>query len=372
MLLEHATILAFNFAASVAVIFINKLLFTSFAFRYTTLLTALHYVVTIIGLEILAALNVYERRASPATPRLLILSAVVGTAPALNNLSLSLNNLGFYQVVKLLVTPAIVGLEAHLYSKCLSLPRALALLGVCVGVGLAVVNDVSINAPGLMAACAWVPVAAVYKVLWSRVSKEESWHVFALMRWVMPRSTCLLLCLVPIIDPPGAFTGGFEWSVERVALIALSGAAAFLVNWSGFLVMGACSALTHTVLGQLKAVITILGGFFLFHQVYPPKAVAGAAVAVVAMVWYTKANLEESSPKNTPSGGGGSGAGAAVKRNRSDPSVELQERANNGGDESDAEGSGAERVRAPLLARGAESYFRDVGVVGQKAAGNEK
>ena len=90
------------------------------------------------------------------------------------------------------------------------------------------------------------------------------------------------------------------------------------------------------------------------------------------MVLYTKANLEESSPKSPPSAGGGSAGGAAVKRNRSDPSVELQERANNGGEESDAEGSGAERVRAPLLARGAESYFRDVGKIGQKAAGNEK
>ena len=51
------------------------------------------------------------------TPRLLLLSAVVGAAPALNNLSLSLNQLGFYQVVKLLVTPAIVALEAYLYAE---------------------------------------------------------------------------------------------------------------------------------------------------------------------------------------------------------------------------------------------------------------
>ncbi|KOO33249.1 hypothetical protein Ctob_010264 [Chrysochromulina tobinii] len=47
----------------------------------------------------------YVKRSSPMTPRILLLSAVVGTAPALNNLSLSLNNLGFYQIVKLLVYP---------------------------------------------------------------------------------------------------------------------------------------------------------------------------------------------------------------------------------------------------------------------------
>ena len=38
---------------------------------------------------------------------------------------------------------------------------------------------------------------------------------------------------------------------------------------------------------------TILGGWLLFQQVYPPKAIAGALVAVVAMVMYTKFNLDE-------------------------------------------------------------------------------
>ena len=67
----------------------------------------------------------------------------------------------------------------------------------------------------------------------------------------------------------------------------------FLSDWlrSGFLVMGACSALTHTVLGQVKAVVTIFGRWLLFGQVYPPKAIAGALTAIVAMVLYTKYTL---------------------------------------------------------------------------------
>ena len=76
-------------------------------------------------------------------------------------------------------------------------------------------------------------------------------------------------------------------------LVALSGVAAFFVNWSGFLVMGACSALSHTILGQLKAVIIILGGWMLFAQAYPPKSIAGAALAFIAIVGYTHANLSE-------------------------------------------------------------------------------
>ena len=288
---HDALALAFNFAASVGIIFINKAIFSSIHFRHTTFLTALHYVVTSLGLEVLAAFGVYEPRASPMTPRLLLLSAVVGAAPALNNLSLSLNHLGFYQVVKLLVTPAIVGLEAHLYNQHLSLARALALIGICVGVAIAVVNDISVQPAGLLAALCWVPIAAMYKVLWSRVSKEENWHTFALMRRVLPLSTVLLLVLAPIADPPDLLE--FKWTPRRAALVALSGVAAFFVNWSGFLVMGACSALSHTILGQLKAVVIILGGFMLFAHPYPPKSIVGASVAFCAIVWYTRANLLE-------------------------------------------------------------------------------
>ena len=305
-MLSNASFLAFNFVSSVVVIFVNKWLFVSFKFHFTTLLTAIHYLITLLGLELIAASGAYAKRASPTTPRLLVLSAVVGTAPALNNLSLSLNSLGFYQVVKLLTTPAIVGLEAGLYGATMSPARALSLAAICVGVGVACVNDVELNWAGCVAALSWLPVAAVYKVLWSRISKEEKWHTLALMRRVLPLSTVFLLALVPIIDPPGALA--FHWTPRRVALVALSGLAAFFVNWSGFLVMGACSALSHTVLGQLKACLIIVGGYLFFDQAYPPKSLCGASVAIVSMVLYTRFNVLEAEAKQggaaAPSGSG--------------------------------------------------------------------
>lgn len=150
---------------------------------------------------------------------------------------------------------------------------------------------------GLAAAIAWLPAAAVYKVLWSRTSKEEGWHTLALMRRVLPLSTLFLFTLVPIIDPAGL--SEFEWTPRRAALVLLSGVAAFFVNWSGFIVLGACSALSHTVLGQAKACVIIVGGWLFFRMAYPPKAIGGACVAIVAMVAYTHFNLVEQEAKAT-------------------------------------------------------------------------
>ena len=213
--------------------------------RFTCALTVMHYVVNLLGLELLRLCGAYEARnsarrcshldrrsltnpralscthvqsmyccahavhkqracilyalslsllqarASPLTLRLLALSAVVGFAPGLNNVSLKYNGLGFYQVltlplplplpltnnvalkhnglgfcqvVKLLVTPLIAGAEWSCYGHTLSAARALALTAVCLGVGVAVVSDVTINAAGAAASAAWLPVAAAYKV----------------------------------------------------------------------------------------------------------------------------------------------------------------------------------------------------------------
>lgn len=250
--LRDVLVLTFNFVSAVGIIFINKWVFDRMHFKWTTALTVLHYLLCMAGLEVLCMCGVFERRTSPLNSRLIVLASVVGLAPALNNLSLRLNNVGFYTVVKLLVTPVIVVMERVWYGAALSTPRAAALAGICVGVAFATVNDVSLNLAGCMVAVAWTPVAATYKVLWSRVAKEEDWNTLALMQRVMPLSTVLMALWVPILDPPGLLS--FAWSAERAALITLSGVGAFCVNWSGFLVLGACSALSHSVLGQVKSI----------------------------------------------------------------------------------------------------------------------
>ena len=95
-------------------------------FKFSCLLTAMHYMVTTVGLELLRLGGAYEHRASPITPRLLMLVLLVGSAPAVNNLSLRYNNLGFYQVNKLLVTPCIVTMEWVCFGITVSRPRLAA------------------------------------------------------------------------------------------------------------------------------------------------------------------------------------------------------------------------------------------------------
>ena len=289
--LASASYLASNFAAATGVIFLGKLIMSGLQFNFTCLLTAIHYTMTMVVLEILRLFGAYEKRDAPLSPRILLLCALVGGAPALNNLSLQLNSLGFYQVNKLLVTPCIVAMEWACYRIGVPRARGAALLTICLGVGIASVNDLSVSMAGAAASCATLPMNAAYKVLWSRVQKQEGWTTLALMRRVLPLSTAGLLVLASLCDPPGL--SSFAWTPRSAGLIVLSSLAAALVNWSGFLVIGACSALTHQVLGQLKACVVILGGWLFFEQVYPLKSVLGALLAAAAICAYTAINVRE-------------------------------------------------------------------------------
>ena len=84
----------------------------------------------------------------------------------------------------------------------------------------------------------------------------------ALMSVVLPFAICVQAVMSPLVDPPGILE--FQWSPDALLWIGLSGVFAFLVNFSGFLVMGNISALAHVLLGQLKTAIIMIGATFLF------------------------------------------------------------------------------------------------------------
>ena len=273
--------LTFNFLSAVGIIFVNKFLFSSLStpFNFPLALSIIHYAVTYSGLLLLRHGGVFKPRVGAGmTPRLWLLSVVVGIAPGLNNLSLQLNSVGFYTVVKLLVTPMIVVLEWALQGRTVSSLRGLALVTVALGVAISSVSDLTLQPAGLLTASLWLPVAAIYKVFWSRTQKEDGWETMPLMLQVLPWSALWMVLMVPFVDPPGL--AAFPFDAFNVLLIAVSGVAAFCVNYSGFLVLGHCQPLTHVVLGQVKSASLILGGALFFGQRPSARALLGAFIAI--------------------------------------------------------------------------------------------
>merc|ERR1712224_83685 len=113
----------------------------------------------------------------------------------------------------------------------------------------------------------------------------------ALMHCVLPYAMVVQLCVSPLVDPPGILQ--FEWTREAVFWILISGVAAFLVNFSGFLVMGNIGALAHVLLGQLKTSVICLGAYVLFDATYSNPQLISAAGAIFSIIGYTHVTLRE-------------------------------------------------------------------------------
>ena len=57
---------------------------------------------------------------------------------------------------------------------------------------------------------------------------------------------------------------GYPYNWASITMISLSAVLGLLVSMSTFLVIGALSSVTYNVVGHLKTVIILAGGFFLF------------------------------------------------------------------------------------------------------------
>jgi len=297
---KQLSYLAFNFFSTIAVTFINKICFSKVSFGYPAALCNIHFVITFLGVEIMRRFGVFHSLSNTkhqSTTNMLrdrnflVMVIVVGIVTPLNNTSLQLNSVGFYQIFKLLVTPGVVILEYILDKKILSSKRMLTLVAVCTFVLVSSRADLEFSMRGTICASVWVPLAAGYKVQWGRVKKQFSCSTLQLMHAVLPYGLLVQCLITPLVDPPGILN--FKWTKEAIFWIGLSGLAAFLVNFSGFLVMGNIGALAHVLLGQLKTAVIMVGSTFIFGSKYSPLQIGGALGAVFSIVVYTYVTMNE-------------------------------------------------------------------------------
>ena len=290
--MSNVSYLAFNFFSTIAVTFVNKICFSKVQFGYPAALCNIHFLVTLVGVEALhRAWRSQKVTLELRDPNVLVIVVVVGVVTPLNNTSLQLNSIGFYQIFKLLVTPCVVLVEYVLDRKILSKQRATALAAVCLFVLVSSGGDLAFSPHGTAMASLWVPFAAAYKVQWGRVRRRYDCSTLALMRAVLPYAMCVQAAISPLVDPPGVLE--FPWTREAVLWIGLSGACALLVNFSGFLVMGNVGALAHVLLGQMKTAIIMIGAAALFGSTYSSMQLLGAGGAVLSIILYSHITIQE-------------------------------------------------------------------------------
>jgi len=152
-----------NVSSAVGIIVANKLVFTRYNFRYGSVLTIVHFVVTLLCLELLQRLGWMGRKDPPIRSILPLCASFYGFV-VLTNLSLQYNSVGFYQMCKVMTTPAVALIQALSYEVKFTRQVMSTLLITCCGVLLATLTEVKLNALGLIYAGSAILVTALYQV----------------------------------------------------------------------------------------------------------------------------------------------------------------------------------------------------------------
>jgi len=194
------------------------------------------------------------------------------------NLNLSYNSVGFYQLSKLVCIPIIIAIERVKYGKTVPASLLASLVPLLVGVGIATVNDFSLNLVGTVYAAVAVLTASYAQILTSHTQKELGCDALQLLHQACPFVIAGMLMAIPVFHNVVAME-----PISRMALgrIAFSCVLAFGVNASNYVVLGKTSALTYQVLGHVKTISILVLGFILFHNTPSKRVVAGILVALV-------------------------------------------------------------------------------------------
>ncbi|KAF5835056.1 hypothetical protein DUNSADRAFT_8000 [Dunaliella salina] len=148
--------------------------------------------------------GLFEAKQLPPLKLVPLAAAYVGYI-VLCNLSLNLNTVGFYQVMKIAVAPTVIALELLMFRKLPS-PRIIAsVLVVCVGIAVATVSDAQIasNVVGILVGVAATLMTALYQIWAGSKQKELNASSFQLLNAYTPVSAAMLGVLVPVLEPMG-------------------------------------------------------------------------------------------------------------------------------------------------------------------------
>ena len=88
------------------------------------------------------------------------------------NWSLDVNSVGFYQLAKILVAPAVVIIQYLLYRTQTSFRVKCAVALLCFGVAAASITDISVTVFGAFVAAGCVMVTALYQI-WAGTKQKE-------------------------------------------------------------------------------------------------------------------------------------------------------------------------------------------------------
>jgi solute carrier family 35, member E3 len=281
----------FNIVSSVLIIFANKTLMgdKGYGFNFAVTLSGLHYLAAALLMQGYTWSGQMTTKGTMPWKDCLSYSLVSCMSIVSLNVSLLVNNVGFYQIAKLCVIPFVAMVEYVIYSRRLSAQVLLSIATVMGGVGFVTVSDVAVNFLGLNVALLSVVAAGSQQLLCRHQQQALGLSSNEMLLYTAWPMAGMLLSTGPFLD---WFITGGKWVVDFPfyssisVVILVTCLLAVCVNLSQFMCLGRFTALAYQVLGHSKTVCVLLGGTLLFGELITVRVACGMALAVLGMMGY--------------------------------------------------------------------------------------
>lgn len=292
--------LTLSVVSSVSIVICNKALISSLGFHFATTLTSWHLLVTFCSLHVALKMKLFEHK--PFDRKAVLGFGILnGISIGLLNLSLGFNSVGFYQMTKLAIIPCTVLLETLFLGKTFSRTIQLSLIILLLGVGIATVTDLQLNALGSVLSLLAIVTTCVAQIMTNTIQKNFKVSSTQLLYQSCPYQAVTLLISGPFLD--GFLTDqnvfAFKYTTQVLVFIILSCLISVSVNFSTFLVIGKTSPVTYQVLGHLKTCLVLAFGYVLLHDPFSWRNILGIFIALIGMVLYSYFFSRESQQKTT-------------------------------------------------------------------------
>ncbi|XP_042503587.1 UDP-xylose transporter 3-like, partial [Macadamia integrifolia] len=171
------------------------------------------------------------------------------------------------------------------HSRNIQLSLSILLLGV----GIATVTDLQLNALGSVLSLLAVVTTCVAQIMTNTIQKRFKVSSTQLLYQSCPYQAMTLFIVGPFLD--GLLTNqnvfAFKYTPQVLVFIVLSCLISVSVNFSTFLVIGKTSPVTYQVLGHLKTCLVLAFGYVLLRDPFSWRNILGILIAVVGMILYS-------------------------------------------------------------------------------------
>ncbi|KAI9339715.1 triose-phosphate transporter family-domain-containing protein [Pilaira anomala] len=283
--------LAMYFFLNLGLTLYNKVIMATFQFHFPWALTAIHTFCGTVGSYIFWKLGVFKpaKLGDRENMVMLMFSVLYTINIAISNVSLNLVTVPFHQVVRAMTPVFTVMLNVLFLKKMYSGKVYTSLIPVIAGVAFATLGDYNYTAMGFILTVLGTVLAAIKTVVTNRVQVGRlKLHPLDLLLRMSP------LALVQTLLYSYA-TGEFalvkeycqtHMTVNVFLALVLNGIIAFFLNVVSFTANKKTSALTMTVAGNVKQVLSIVLAVIIFDLSITATNGLGIVLTLAGGAWY--------------------------------------------------------------------------------------